>query len=161
MRRAAIVAAATATLLIALAGCSNDQAAPQPTVTKTVNATEKPADLGSFAACTNLLEDYYEDDNLHDASNEPECAGLSHDEYVKAAGGVLTGHKDDILADAEQHVAWDEAWEQTDPDQQDVMCRRLVADGPDVVGKEMRDAAGADSDGTEVDLAKYILAKKC
>lgn len=152
---------AAAALLTAglLAGCSSSDTTTDTKPSKTASPT--PDKISSIGACVALLESNYQNDTMRDVSNDPECASLTEDEYTTAVAGILAGHKDDILADAEQQYVWDEAWSQTDPAQQDLMCDRLHADGPEVVGQEMIDAADGAPSGDEVAMAEYILEEKC
>lgn len=158
MHRTAVI---TATLVatLALASCSNSPdgtAGSKPATTSAAPA--KPSyDLSD---CRDLLEQDYTDENVHDASKEPECKGLTRKQYLGAVKDVLAGHKDDILERSAKEVGWDSAWEQTDSDQQDLVCERLKDDGADVVGKEMADATGEDVD-EQVDMAQYLLDEKC
>ncbi|MFB6678703.1 hypothetical protein ACFCWG_41070 [Streptomyces sp. NPDC056390] len=159
MHRTAIITATLATTLL-LASCgsngSDGKADSKPAATSTAPA--KPGyDLSD---CKDLLEQNYTDENVHDASSEPECKGLTRRQYLSAVKDVLTGHKDDILERSAKEVTWDSAWEQTDSDQQNLVCERLQEDGADVVGKEMADSTGGDID-EQVDMAQYLLDEKC
>lgn len=110
--------------------------------------------------CRALLERNYDADNAHDANDEPECEALTRDEYLDIVKSVLGGRKDEILEDAEQHITWDEAWEQTDADQQETVCERLLEDGAEVVGAEMAEESG-DDEAEQVEMAEYLLDEKC
>jgi len=156
MRRATTITL-LATLL--LAGCSTKsgetKADPKPSATSpSASPTYDEYD------CRAVLERNYEQDNIHDASGEPECSSLTHDEYLDVVKKVLAGRKDEILEDAEQHVTWDEAWKGTDAEQQDVVCDRLREDGPEVVGVEMAESSG-DDEAEQVEMAQYLLDEKC
>ncbi|MFD5656937.1 hypothetical protein [Streptomyces hirsutus] len=155
MRRTVI--AATALLLAATAACSSPEtkaSTPSPT-TASAEPTYDEHD------CRALLERTYDEDNVHDVSSSPVCAGLTRDEYVDVVGDVMRGRADEILADAGQHVVWDEAWDATDADQQELVCDRLQQDGAETVGQEMADETG-DADATEeVEMTEYFLEEKC
>lgn len=111
--------------------------------------------------CRALLERDYDADTLHDASGDPECAHLTRDRYLGVVKEVLTGRKDEILEDSAQHVVWDQAWDETDQERRELVCSRLLEDGVEVVSQEMIDAAGDESDGTEVEMSQYYLDEKC
>lgn len=158
MRIRTVITAAA--LLASLVGCGSggDSADAKPSPSSSSSSpTPRAYDVHD---CRALLERDYEAESLHDASGDPECKHLTHDEYLDVAKEVLTGRKDEILEDATNHVVWDEAWDGTDPKQQKVLCRRLAEDGPAVVGQEMADA-DENSSGDEVDMAQYILDEKC
>ncbi|MFC9607509.1 hypothetical protein ACFTTN_29155 [Streptomyces niveus] len=145
-------------LLTTLTACSSDsksdpEAKPSPTPTRSMDAHD----------CKALLERDYASDELRDATREPECAHLTQDEYAEIVGDVIGGHKDEILDQAAQEVAWDEAWDATDADQQELVCGRLFSDGAVVVGQEMMDDGGGmdDAAGNPVDMAQYFLDEKC
>lgn len=159
MRRAILPAAAIA--LLALAGCGNsgsggDKPAAAPKATAVITAEP------SYDAydCQALLERNYDEGNVHDASGEPQCAHLAHDEYTDIVKKVITGRKDDILDTVANQDDWDAAWEQTDTDQQDLVCDRLREDGATVVGKEMADTSG-DDETEQINMARYLLTEKC
>ena len=157
MRRAILPAAAIA--LLAITGCvgsSEPAAQPKP---KAATVTTAAPTYDAYD-CRALLERNYDDDTVHDASDEPECESLTRAEYVDAVKKVITGRKDEILDTAADEVAWDAAWEQTDPDQQDTVCDRLIADGPEVVGAEMAGSTG-DEDNDQIAMSRYILKEKC
>ncbi|MFE7237162.1 hypothetical protein [Streptomyces sp. NPDC057580] len=158
MRIRTVITAAA--LLVSLVGCGSggDSADAKPSSRSSSSSpTPRAYDVHD---CRALLERDYEAESLHDASGDPECKHLTHDEYLDVVKEVLTGRKDEILEDATNHVAWDEAWDGTDPKQQKVLCRRLAEDGAAVVGQEMADA-DENSSGDEVDMAQYILDEKC
>lgn len=155
--------AITATVLLAsLVGCGSRA--------DTVDAKPKPSPSSPSPTreydvhdCRALLERQYENDALQDSSSNPECAHLTHDGYLDVVKTVIAGRKDEILDEAADHVMWDEAWEATDPDQQQVVCDRALAEGAVVVGQEMIDA-GTDPDeegGNPIDMVKYFLDEKC
>lgn len=110
--------------------------------------------------CQALLERNYDEGNARDASSEPQCGSLTHDEYIDIAKKVITGHKDDILDTAASQEGWDAAWEQTDAEQQNLVCDRLNEDGATVVGKEMADSTG-DDETEQINMARYLLTEKC
>ncbi|MET7795701.1 hypothetical protein [Streptomyces decoyicus] len=145
---------AVAVLTVTLTACTQ-HADPKPAATTTTPRTYSRAD------CEALLEKTYQERQLRDASNDPECKALTHDQYVKAVGAVLATHKDEILDRAANKADWDEAWESTAPAQQDVVCRRLKEDGAITVGQEMAEASGSDSTGNEVEMSQYFLTEKC
>lgn len=160
MRRTVIPVLAAACL--ALAGCSSSDddgteakasasSTPSPTPTETAYTIED---------CKALLESNYATDTNTDASGEPECADLSRDEYVQAVTDVLTGHKDDILADATDQVIYDEAWEALDPEAQATTCDLLNADGPESVGFLLGQTVNDPSIDTAA-MAEYLHAEKC
>lgn len=158
MRRIAI---ATALLLATLTACgSSSDTATKPESSPTVSSPTPTARSFDVHDCKALMEREYEADKLRDFSGDPECGHLTRDEYVEVVGDVIAGRKDEILADASNRVAWDEAWDTTGADQQQVVCGRLAADGAVVVGQEMMEAAEAPS-GTEVEMAQYFLDEKC
>lgn len=150
---------AAAIALLAITGCSSEPAPkvkPQPEPATVV--TESPS--YDVYDCRALLERNYDDDTVHDASDEPECEALTHDEYIEAVKAVLTGRKDEILDTAANQDAWDEAWNQTNSGQQDIVCERLHDDGAVVVGKEMADSSG-DDETEQINMARYLLKEKC
>ncbi|MFE7754310.1 hypothetical protein [Streptomyces sp. NPDC057429] len=149
-------AAITAGILLALTGCtSSNDAKPKTAPTAAAATPEYDA-----ADCRELLERNYAADANSDVSAEPECAHLPDDQYGDLVGSVLAGHKDDILDQAADEVAWDTAWEQTPAGQQQTVCDRLMTDGTDVVGKELAEASGEPT-GNEVEMAQYFLDEKC
>lgn len=152
----ATVTALAAALLLTSCGSGGDAQA-KPTASSSPTATTRAYDAYD---CKALLERNYDADNIRDASDDPECETLTSDEYASAVADVIAGHKDDILNDAANHVAWDAAWDETDADQQQTVCDRLQADGATVVGQEMADAS-TDSSGDEVEMAQYYLDEKC
>ncbi|WP_326739135.1 hypothetical protein [Streptomyces sp. NBC_01022] len=156
MRTTTAAALIAATLLTTLTACSgSDAAAPAaPSISTSPTATYTATD------CKALLERNYVDGKVHDASGDPECAGLSHEEYVATASEVVTSHKDDILDQATNEVAWDSAWNQTPKDQRQVVCDRIDADGAEAVGQEMADAAASPT-GTETEMLQYFADEKC
>ncbi|TFI30677.1 hypothetical protein [Streptomyces sp. 4R-3d] len=155
MKRTVIIAA----LLLAavLTGCgSSSDAAVKPSSTPTPSRTYDVHD------CKALLERDYAADTPRDASADPECAHLTRGEYVEAAGEVLGAHKDDFLDQAAQEIVWDAAWDETDPDQQQVVCDRLAEDGAVLVGQEMLGAGGMDeASGNPIDMVQYFHDEKC
>ncbi|WP_405797337.1 hypothetical protein [Streptomyces sp. NBC_01506] len=147
-------------LLGALTACSGGEestteAKPSPTPT-----SSRAYDVHD---CKALLERNYEAEALRDATGDPECEHLTQDEYTEVVGEVLSGRKDEIMEDATYQVVWDEAWDSTDADQQQVVCDRLAKDGAVAVGQEMMDdAAGADDEsGNPIDMVQYFLDEKC
>ena len=92
--RTAAVAAACLPLLIACGASQDTTDRPKNTTSPTVEA-KTPTQT-----CRELLEDMYDSDNLYDASGEPGCSGLTHDEYVDLVGEVLKGHAGEIVEDA-------------------------------------------------------------
>ncbi|MFJ6685784.1 hypothetical protein [Streptomyces werraensis] len=148
-----------AVALLAIAGCSSatGSKASTPSTSPTSAAASRTYDKYD---CRALLERSYDEDNVYDASSDPECASLTRDEYVNVVKEVLTGRKDQILEDAEQHIVWDEAWNSTDVDQQELVCDRLRADGAIVVGQEMADETGDNVD-EQIEMAEYLLDEKC
>ncbi|MFB4424816.1 hypothetical protein C5F59_027520 [Streptomyces sp. QL37] len=150
-------AAMTAGILLALTGCtsSSDDAKPKAAPSPAASTPEYTA-----ADCRALLERSYEADAPSDVSAHPECAHLPHDQYIELASSVIAGHKDDIINDASNEIAWDQAWDATPTEQQEVVCDRLITDGTDIVGQELADAA-AEPSGDEADMAAYFLDEKC
>ncbi|MFE4671103.1 hypothetical protein [Streptomyces sp. NPDC056723] len=157
-RTVIITATLAATLLLASCGSNGSDGKPDSKPAATSAAPAKPA--YGLSDCRDLLEQNYTDENVHDASKEPECEGLTRKQYLSAVKDVLAGHKDDILERSAKEIAWDSAWEQTNSEQQDLVCERLKEDGAEVVGKEMADSTGDDVD-EQVDMAQYLLDEKC
>ncbi|XIG78742.1 hypothetical protein C1N81_39680 [Streptomyces sp. SGAir0957] len=146
---------------LAITGCGSDSStddkpAAEPEATPVITAEP------SYDAydCQALLERNYDDGDVHDASSEPQCGSLTRDEYTDAVKKVITGRKDEILDTAANQDNWDEAWDQTDADQQNLVCDRLHEDGATVVGKEMADSTGDDED-EQILMARYLLTEKC
>jgi hypothetical protein len=159
MRRT-IAAAAAVLALTATAGCgggNTGKPAAASTKPTPVITAEPSYDVHD---CQALLERNYDEGNVHDASSEPQCGSLTHDEYIGIAKKVITGHKDDILDTAANQDDWDTAWEQTDAEQQNLVCDRLNEDGATVVGKEMADSTG-DDETEQINMARYLLTEKC
>ncbi|MER6235943.1 hypothetical protein ABT185_07685 [Streptomyces clavifer] len=155
MRTRTATAAIAAGILLTLTGCSSgDEPKPKAAQT-TASAREYTA-----ADCRTLLERNYEADANSDVSAEPECAHLPRDQYIELASSVIAGHKNDIINDASNEIAWDEAWDSTPAEQQQTVCDRLTTDGTDVVGQEMADLVDEPT-GDENDMAKYFLDEKC
>ncbi|MFJ9214215.1 hypothetical protein [Streptomyces sp. NPDC102264] len=158
MRRTAI---AITLLLATLTACgSSPDTATKSESSPSASSPSPAARSFDVYDCKALMEREYEADKLRDFSGDPECGQLTRDEYVQAVGDVIAGRKDEILADASNQVAWDEAWDATGEDQQQVVCGRLAVDGAVVVGQEMMEAAEAPS-GNEVEMAQYFLDEKC
>lgn len=156
MRGTATVVFAALLLATGCNGAGADKTAePKKSVVKT---SAKPT--YDKHDCRALLERNYDADNTHDAGDEPECEALTRDEYLDVVKSVLTGRKDEILEDAEQHITWDEAWKGTDADQQETVCDRLKEDGAEVVGAEMAEESG-DDEAEQVEMAEYLLDEKC
>ncbi|MGW2837321.1 hypothetical protein ACWCWD_06370 [Streptomyces sp. NPDC001493] len=145
-------------LLATLTACSSSDTASARATTPTAT-TASPAAEYDANDCKALLERNYTDEEVHDASGDPECADLTHDEYVAAASEVVAAHKDDFLDQATNEVAWDSAWDQTPAEQQQVICDRVAMDGADAVALEMA-AAGSPS-GDEAEMLQYFADKKC
>ncbi|MEV6791270.1 hypothetical protein AB0M87_04545 [Streptomyces sp. NPDC051320] len=153
--------AVTALLLAAAAaGCaSGDTTEAKPKAS--ASPTASPSQTYDVYDCKALMERGYAAGKVRDVSHDPECKALTRDEYVAAVGDVVAGHKDDIMADAAKTLVWDEAWDSETAARQKLVCDRLNADGAEVVGQEMKDAAGNDSSGDEVKMAQYFLDEKC
>lgn len=153
-------AVTVALLAAALTGCSSGattsaaKATPAPSPSPAATRTYDVHD------CKAVLERHYDADQPHDASTDPECQGLTRPEYVKVVGEVLAGREDEIMGDAADHVAWDEAWKQTDAAQQQLVCGRLKDEGAVAVGQEMMDTAD-DPDGDQIKMVQYFLDEKC
>ncbi|MFF1961007.1 hypothetical protein ACFVWX_29035 [Streptomyces sp. NPDC058220] len=156
MRTRTTTAITTALLLAVLTACGGGSGEPETAA----SSSPTPSRQYDVHDCKALLERNYEADKLRDASSDPECAHLTKDEYGSAVGEVLTGHKDDILEQSADEIAWDAAWDRTDVEQQLVVCERLADDGAIVVGQEMMDAADEPA-GTEIDMVQYFLEEKC
>ncbi|MFC9244591.1 hypothetical protein ACFT7S_11340 [Streptomyces sp. NPDC057136] len=157
-----IRAALTAVLMLAaLAGCGSAGDATETNAKPSARSSPTATPTFDVHDCRALLDRDYDNDSLRDASGEPECAHLTHDEYLEVVKKTLTGRKDEILEDSAQHVVWDEAWEETDLERQQMVCERLLADGVEVVSQEMIDAAGDDFSGDEVEMSQYYLDEKC
>ncbi|MFI6564062.1 hypothetical protein [Streptomyces sp. NPDC050534] len=132
MRRTALVLTALIALG-AVTGCSSDRraaATPAPATTTTTNSSEPEHTIDD---CEALLEENYNADNVHDASDEPARQGLSESEYTDAVGEVLAGHKDEILDDAADQVLYDEAWDSLDADTQQSICDTMDEEGTEPV----------------------------
>ncbi|WP_406515552.1 hypothetical protein OH809_24785 [Streptomyces sp. NBC_00873] len=148
MRRTTTALIATA-MLAALAGCSSSSddkttaASPATTVTA---STEQEHTIDD---CVAVIEQDYAQDNLHDASDEAECIGLTEDEYTDAVAEVIGGHKDEILDDAANETAWDTAWDEMDADAQADICSALQIDDPAV------------AELLTEEQAQYFLDNKC
>lgn len=154
----AITAAVLLAASLLLTGCSTASkdtagAKPSPSPSKTQPVYDE-------YDCRALLERNYDADATRDAHDDPECEALTRDEYLDVVKTVLAGRKDEILEDAEQHVTWDEAWDGTDADQQELVCGRLTTDGAEVVGKEMAESSG-DDEAEQIEMAEYLLDEKC
>lgn len=158
-RRTTTISAALATAAAALllTACSTD--APRP-ATASSPAAPSTAHTYDEHDCRAVLERDFDDDNLYNAHPEPECEHLTRDEYIDVVKDVLDGRTDEIYEDVSQHIIWDEAWEQTDPAQQELVCDRLWADGAKVVGREMADETG-DDEAEQIEMAEYLLDEKC
>ncbi|WP_128643523.1 hypothetical protein [Streptomyces sp. SS] len=162
MRRltSAALAAAIAALLVAC-GTTPEPDAPAAGRQGEPGTTASPSTRAfDVHDCKALLERGYAAGAPRDGSKDPECAHLTRDEYTAVVGEVIAGHKDEIMEDAANEVAWDSAWDQTGPEQQTVVCGRLKTDGAAVVGQEMADASDSPS-GDEVEMAQYYLDEKC
>jgi hypothetical protein len=145
---------------LTLAGCSSSATDDKPAA-KATATTPTPSEAEFTAEdCKTLLEKNFAADANTDVSGEPECAGLARDEYVKAVGDVLTGHKDDILADAADEAVYDEAWDGLGADGQATTCSLLEADGPESVGILLSETVKDPSVDTDA-MAKYFYAEKC
>jgi len=92
--RATLYAAAALAAAATLSGFSSseDRASPPPSF----SAGERSYTIDD---CKELLEQDYAEDNVHDASNEAPCLGLSHDEYLDAAADVIAGLLDVTVND--------------------------------------------------------------
>ncbi|MER5917679.1 hypothetical protein ABT124_47110 [Streptomyces sp. NPDC001982] len=150
--------------LAALAGCSNssssdasDSKAASPA---RATITTSAAPEYTIEDCKAALEQDYAEDNVHDASDEAECKGLTHDEYLEAASGVLVGHRDDILADAAVEAVYDEAWDAVDPDTQQVIFDSMAEEGTEPVARVL-DVTITDASIDTEDMAQYLYDKKC
>lgn len=156
MRRTAT--AVTAALLLTLTGCGNggetSKAKPSP------STTPAPTPSYDFQDCKNLLEYDYQAGQPRDASNDPECAHLTDDQYAKAVGEVLAGHKDEIMDKAAREVIWDKGWDAIKPDAQDRVCAQIRHDGVEAAGQQFAEA-GAEPVGYETEMAQYYLDNKC
>lgn len=158
MRQITITAVAALAALL-LAGCGNTTAPPAPAATP---ATAKPTPAAyDLHDCTALLERNYAADATRDASEDPECADLTREEYVEAVGTVLLAHADEMMDQAATEMEWDLAWEETDPAQQDLVCERLRTDGAATVGLEMMEAAGDEAGVDQLRMAEYFFDEKC
>lgn len=158
MRRSAIpLAAMLLAVTTACAGAPADDEASKPKKP----SSAAPSPTYDRYDCKALLERNYDEDNIHDVSGSPKCVDLPRDEYVELVGEVLKAHADDILEDAGQHTVWDEAWDGTDTDQQDVVCDRLRQDGALVVGQEMAEQSDDTDAADQIEMAQYFLDEKC
>jgi len=157
----------TATLLAALllgaaVGCGSSSSDDAKPATKSIpSATPIPSQTAfTIDDCKALLEKNFAADANTDVSAEEECASLTRDEYVQAVGDVLTGHKDDILADAAAEAVYDDAWEALGSEGQTTTCDLLEADGPESVGILLGESVTDPSIDTDA-MAKYLFAEKC
>jgi hypothetical protein len=148
MRTRTVTATALLALALGAAGCSSDHADDKPAKTTKADAASA-APSYTKADCRALLDENYEAGTSTDVSAEPECAALSHDQYVALVGQVLGSHKDEILADAADQAAWDMAWDGIDTDAQNDICDLLQTEGP------------AAAEGLSEDQAQYFLDNKC
>ncbi|MEU5111697.1 hypothetical protein AB0G64_09375 [Streptomyces longwoodensis] len=145
-------AAITVTLLLAAAtACSSesDDASAKPSSSPTAAAASTTTAAFTEADCRAVLDTNYEAGTPQDVSAVPECAALSHDQYVKLVGEVLTSHKDDILSDAADEVVWDTAWDDIDTDAQASICALLTTEGPEA------------AEGLSQEQAEYYRDNKC
>lgn len=159
--RTALYATALAATLLLMTSCSNsdDSAASAPaTVAPASTAAEEPAYTAED--CKDLLEKNYAEDNVHDASDEAQCLGLSNDEYVTAVSDVLAGHKDDILASAANEVVYDAAWDSVDPDTQQLICDTMLEEGTEPVAG-LLDITVEDPTVDTAEMAQYLFDSKC
>ncbi|MFJ9729542.1 hypothetical protein ACIRP3_43145 [Streptomyces sp. NPDC101209] len=153
----------TLTALIALCaatGCSSDShgtpaTAPAPATTA---ASSEPA--YTIDDCKTLLEEDYNADNVHDASDEAECQGLSEKEYTEAVGEVLKAHKDEILKDATDQTLYDEAWDSLDADTQQTICDTMDEEGTEPVAG-LLDLTITDPSVDTGEMAQYLYDNKC
>ena len=155
----------TATALLAcllLAGAAGCGSSPDDKPDAKPKATTSAPSEAAFTAedCKTLLEKNFAADANSDVSDSPECATLTNDEYVEAVGDVLTGHKDDILADVADEAVYDQAWEALDPEAQTTTCDLLEEDGPESVGVLLGETVTDPSIDTDA-MAKYLYAEKC
>ncbi|MEU2995827.1 hypothetical protein [Streptomyces sp. NPDC001758] len=159
--RTTLYATALAATMLLLASCSdsNDSAAPAATTSAPASTTaEEP--VYTAEDCKELLEKNYAEDNVHDASDEAQCVDLSNDEYVAAASDVIAGHKDDILADAANEVAYDAAWDSIDVDTQQLICDTMIEEGPEPVAG-LLDITSEDPNIDTAEMAQYLFDTKC
>ncbi|MFJ2477103.1 hypothetical protein ACIOWI_29715 [Streptomyces sp. NPDC087659] len=158
MRRTTTTAALTAVLL-ALTGCSSGgetTTAAKPSA----SPTPSPTPSYTFDDCKALLEENYQAGAPRDASNDPECAHLTDDQYTQVVGEVLAGHKDEIMDQAAREVLWDSTWEEMAQADRDGMCHHIEESGVEVVGQALDDAGDIIKD-QGVEMAEYLRDNKC
>lgn len=161
MRRTT-TATLAAGLLLALTACSSggDTGSSKPAATTTSASPSSTTKAYTYQDCVDLLEYDYGQGTPKDASGDPECSHLTSDEYAKAVGEVLTGHKGDFLEQGAREIVWDNAWDGLTPDKQTAVCDQIAKDGVDAVGQQLK-ASGAKPAGYEVEMAQYYQDNKC
>ncbi|NUP19860.1 MAG: hypothetical protein HOZ81_28030 [Streptomyces sp.] len=142
-------------LLLALAAattsCSSNDSSSESADKPSAIASASVSASASFteADCLALLEKNYAAGAPQDVSAEPECEALSKDAYTELVGQVLTGHKDEILDDAQDEVIWDTAWDDIDTEAQTNICDLLLVSGVEA------------AEGLTREQAQYYLDNKC
>jgi len=160
MRTRTTAATVLAGLLLAtLTACGGDGES-DTSAKSSASPSSSPTKSYTFQDCKELLEYDYQQGESKDASGDPECSHLTSDEYSKAVGEVLAGHKDDILDQTARQLVWDEAWDELTPDRQDEVCAQIERDGVDAVGQQLKNS-GAEPKGHETEMAQYYLDNKC
>ncbi|MFI8535368.1 hypothetical protein ACIGMX_34625 [Streptomyces aquilus] len=147
---------------LTLSGCSDGAtSAPSAKAESASAASPAPTETTfTLEDCKALLESNFAADANTDVSREPECSALTKDEYVQAVGDVLTGHKDDILADAADQTVYDETWLALDATTQTSVCDLMTSSSPESVGILLEDMVDDPSVDT-VEMAQYFNEEKC
>ena len=99
MRTRTTLAAALLTLAALATGCSSDSSSEDSKPTPAKPSTT--AKTYTYADCVDLLEYDFQEDDLQDASDDPECSHLTRARYLDAVGEVLAAHKDEIVDSAQ------------------------------------------------------------
>ncbi|MER7175586.1 hypothetical protein [Streptomyces mesophilus] len=143
---------------LALVGCSssgNGKADSKPRATPKADTP-----MYTFEHCKSLLEQDYEHGLREDRSVAPECAELTDDEYAKAVGEVLGGHKGDFLDAAADQAIYDAAWETLEAKSRAELCDLMDTAGPEAVGILLEESMTDPSVDTTA-MAEYLHAEKC
>lgn len=158
MRRT--IAATAALLLATLTACGSSNSDDKP-AKPSASATSSPtAKAYTYDDCVELLEYDYQQGESKDASGDPECSHLTSDEYTKAVGEVLAGHRDEIMDKAAREVLWDATWEEMAASNREGMCAHIQESGVEVVGQALDDAGDVLADHG-VEMAEYLRDNKC
>jgi hypothetical protein len=167
MSRTTATFIAAVLLAAGTAGCSS-AGDSSPRATATVRATRTPelsaadqraACVDAWAEVVDARPDSWDGDTDEDVEPK-ECGGLPADDHqLMYLEGVMQRNQEnrDKMKRARD---WEEAWDQTDSGQQEVVCDRLLADGPEIVGEEMAESSGDDVD-EQIEMAQYLLDQMC